>query len=262
LAELVRKEESSETRTALKDRWPRRKKFLDGLATDMKALLRQEPFVSVARAEVTAAGLTAVAADPGYSRAWSRGWRAMRSGLQSESETERLWVSPSWEIYERWCFVRLGKLLSDTLPDWGFHRRGHKWFGCHDGQRAQLHLQPRFAKQMNDRGRWWSISKSREPDIVLTLERNRETRFVVLDAKYRATQGNVLDAMESAHIYQDSLRIGHQRAEASLLLVPSTAEVEWLEAPAFQEEHRVGIHRLAPGESMRLPGMMRNLFAD
>jgi hypothetical protein len=227
----------------------------------LKMSLRQTPFASVARAELTAAGLTAVAADPGYSRAWSRGWRAMRTGLEADTATERLWVSPSWEIYERWCFVRLGQLLAATLPDWGFHRRGPRWFGVHGAARATLHLQPRFAKQTGDRGEWWSISKSREPDIVFTIERQGETRFLVLDAKYRATEVNVLDAMESAHIYQDSLRIGRRRAEGALLLVPSTTEVEWLEVPAFQEEHRVGIHGFAPGTSVTVPGMLTNLLA-
>ena len=260
LAEFVRKEEVSETRTAVKNRWPRRQEFLARLAADLKMLLRQTPFVSVARAEITAAGLTAVAADPAYSRAWSRGWRSMRNGLESDAATERLWVSPSWEIYERWCFVRLGQLLSGAFPSWGFHYRGHQWFGAHGEDRATLYLQPRFAKQTADRGKWWSISKSREPDMVFTVEREGATRFVVLDAKYRATEGHVLDAMESAHIYQDSLRIGHHRAEASLLLVPSTTEVEWLECSAFQAEHRVGIHRFAPGEPAAVPVMLANLL--
>lgn len=56
------------------------------------------------------------AADPAYSRAWGRGWRALRLGMEHGESSERLWISPSWEIYERWCFVKIGQMLVDALP--------------------------------------------------------------------------------------------------------------------------------------------------
>jgi len=82
---------------------------------------------------------------------------------------------------------------------------------------------------------------------------NDSTRFVVLDAKYRATRGNVLDAMESAHTYQDSLRINSQRPNSSLLLVPSGGGARWLEEPSFQQTHGVGVHPFSTGEVLVLP---------
>jgi hypothetical protein len=75
LQDLVDRERPSETRTALAARWPRRKQFLDSLSAKLKVLLHLSPFAEVQRAEITAAGLTAIASDPIYSRAWSRGWR-------------------------------------------------------------------------------------------------------------------------------------------------------------------------------------------
>ena len=259
---LVEREIVSETRTSLAVRWPRRKQFLDSLAAQLKILLRLAPFLEVQRAEITAAGLTAIASDPIYSRAWSRGWRALRHGIESSTNTERLWVSPSWEIYERWCFLRLGKLLAARMPAWGWHRLPNRWVGSYHDHRAELLLQPTFRSNHAGTGKMWSISKQREPDLVLKVERAGDLRFVVLDAKYRTSRSNVLDAMESAHIYQDSLRIGSRRPEGSLLIVPSPGGASWLEDPAFQTEHRVGIHVLAPEIDTTLPSLVTGVLSD
>ena len=259
---LVDRESPSETRTSLTARWPRRKQFLDSLAAQLKILLRLSPFADVQRAEITAAGLTAIASDPIYSRAWSRAWRALRQGIESGTNTERLWVSPSWEIYERWCFLRLGKLLAAGMPAWGWHRLPNRWVGsCHD-RRAELLLQPTFPSYHSGVGKMWSISKQRVPDLVLKVERPGDLRFVVLDAKYRTLRSNVLDAMESAHIYQDSLRIGSRRPEGSLLIVPAPGGAIWLEDPEFQTEHRVGIHVLSLELDTALPSLVMGLLGD
>ncbi|WP_376787051.1 nuclease domain-containing protein [Pseudomonas coleopterorum] len=50
-----------------------------------------------------------------------------------------------------------------------------------------------------------SLSRERCPDIVVTLDSSSAKRFVVFDAKYRSARASVLEAMESAHIYHDSL---------------------------------------------------------
>lgn len=217
--------------------------------------LTQSPFAQVQRAKITAAGLTAIAADPIYSRAWGRGWRALRYGIESSTSPERLWVSPSWEIYERWCFLRLGQLLAATRPGWRWRRfvNPDRWVGSCDNRRGELRLQTTFRLRPQGSEHMWSISKERVPDLVLTVERADGVYFVVLDAKYRTSRANVLDAMESAHIYQDSLRIGSRRPEASLLLIPSAGGATWLEEPAFQAKHRVGVHRLSPETERRSP---------
>jgi hypothetical protein len=255
LQRLVDTEPRSETRTSLAVRWPARKRFLADLITRLKIVLRQSPFAQVQRAEVTAGGLTTIAADPIYSRAWSRGWRALRHGVESDTTSERLWVSPSWEIYERWCFLRVGKLLAAIMPAWGWHRLvdPHRWVGFYASRRGELRLQPTFSSRRRQSDKMWSVSRERVPDLVLTVADPGGVRFIVLDAKYRTSRADVLDAMESAHVYQDSLRIGSQRAEASLLLIPSGGGASWLENPAFQAEHRVGIHVLSPDGETTLP---------
>ena len=108
----------------------------------------------------------------------------------------------------------------------------------------------------------WSISRERIPDMVLTVTADFGTRFVVLDAKYRASRPNVLDAMESAHIYQDSLRIGARRPDASLLIIPANGGAEWLEDPAFHDVHRVGVHVLSPDAERTLPPVVGRVLQD
>lgn len=257
LQELVDREPDSETRTSLGTRWPARKQVLEDLTIRLKVLSRQSPFAQVQRPEITAAGLTAVAADPSYARAWGRGWRALRHGLESGQSTERLWVSPSWEIYERWCFLRLGRLLAVVLPDWRWSRLTDRWVGLFAGRRAELRLQPTFRSRQGATDKMWSISKERVPDLVLTVESAEGVQFVVLDAKYRSSRSNILDAMASAHIYQDSLRIASRRPEASILLVPSGGGASWLEDPAFQMKHRVGVHVLSPDTDTGIPEVLK-----
>ena len=192
---LVDQEIVSETRTPLAIRWPKRRQFLENMAAQLKVLLRLKPFAEIQRAEITGAGLTAIASDPIYSWAWSRGWRALRHGIELSSSTERLWMNPSWEIYERWCFLRIGKLLAAPTPAWGWHRLQNRWIGSHDDHRAELLLQPRFPANHHGIGKMWSISKETVPDLVLKVERAGNLRFAVLDAKYRASRASVLDAM-------------------------------------------------------------------
>jgi hypothetical protein len=251
----VDKEVASDTRTPLASRWPVRRKFLENALMQLALVVRRPPFSDVRRAEVTAAGLTAIAADPLYARAWSRGWRALRNGVETEFLSERLWTSPSWEIYERWCFLRVGKLLRLAKPSWkwSLSRDPRRWTGFGSDGQAELRLQPTFNAQRERTEGRWSISKQRIPDLLLTVRHGAATRFLLLDAKYRTSRDAVLDAMESAHIYQDSLRIGSMRPDATLLLVPAIRETDWLANPNFVEEHRVGIFPLSPAQSTPLP---------
>jgi len=202
-----------------------------------------------------------ISADPAYARAWGRGWRAIRAGFEGEVENERLWISPSWEIYERWCFVRLGRLLEAALPSFAWHSSGPPWVkrGVLGERVVELALQPRFRANSPDGVGRWSVSMEREPDLVLTVTNGTERRFIALDAKYRVSRASVLDAMSSPHIYQDSLRLGDQRPSTSLLLVPAPGGAPWLERPAFHVAHRVGVHVLAH-ESADLPAVILELL--
>ena len=241
-----------------------RRAELEAFAVRLITALGRSPLFEVTRPEVTAAGLTAIAADPVYTRAWGSGWRAMRDGADVSSESERMWISPSWEIYERWCYVALRKSLAARRPDWNWQRghAGEAWKVTGPGVDGELLLQPTFRAGPSENRKMWSVSRERQPDIIFKLIRSGTPQFVVFDAKYRTSRPNVLDAMESAHIYQDSLRIGSNRPIGSLLLVPAGGGAPWLESMDFQNLHRVGISIMVPGHQVALPGFVTDLLID
>lgn len=251
----MEKESESTTRTALAARWPRRQQFLDRLVARLRHLQSISPLADVTRREISAAGLNAVAADPAYSNAYGSGWRILRRGVEGPPKAERMWMSPTWEIYERWCFVQLGKTIQDNVSgyNWSVSRK-HKskataaFTGTKEGNRTiELLLQPKFpAGDQRSNARFQSISGTREPDIVLTRTDREASNWYVLDAKYRTGRSNVLEAMASAHVYRDALRWNGQKPESAVLLVPRGGDTPWLEQPDFIEQHRVGVRALVP----------------
>ena len=249
----VDRETESDTRSDLASRWPRRRAFLDGLVRQLRQAQRVSPIRDVTRLEISAAGLNAVSSDPAYSRAYGLAWRILRHGVEGPPDGERMWICPTWEIYERWCFVRLSGALQALWPQYRWSiLTGHK-SGATAALTAfkgndlciELLLQPWFpAGDINSRSEFGSISGSREPDIVLTFHEGDRGRWYVLDAKYRTTRPNVLDAMSSAHIYRDALRWRQRKPESAVLLVPRGGGAPWMEQPDFIREHRVGVREL------------------
>lgn len=193
----------------------------------------------------------------------------MRRGIEGELADERLWISPTWEIYERWCFVRVAQWLADTYAvEWS--ARGEKTTsdsrilkGCgRDGRRFDLRLQPAFLAwdDRREQSSRRSISSQRRPDILLQIDNGSGN--IVLDAKYRTTRANVLDAMAAAHIYRDVLRTDRRRIDSALLLIPRGGGASWLEDPAFIREHAVGVVEMAPGaDGAGLASVIGNLMA-
>ncbi len=121
LQEDVEKENSPETETALAPRWPVWEKELGQLDQCLERASRQLPFRDVTRPEVTAAGLNAVAAHPLYAQFWRVGWEALRRGIAGQEPVDWLPLNPTWGIYERWCFVKISRWVSEQLfpeMDW------------------------------------------------------------------------------------------------------------------------------------------------
>ena len=250
LQSIVERERESTTRTSLASRWPRRRDFLDRLIAKLRYFHRISPLANVTRREISAAGLNAVSAEPAYSNAYGSAWRILRRGVEGPPQAERLWMSPTWEIYERWCFVQLSKTIRKIEPgySWSILRNQNPkarlaLTGSKRGnRRIELLLQPRFpAGDQRPNAGFRSISGARDPDIVLTREKGNESKWYVLDAKYRAGRSNVLAAMASAHVYRDALRWNSRRPESSVLLVPQGGGAGWLESPHFFGQHRVGV---------------------
>ena len=268
--EGLKKEPSDDTRTAVANRVHRWHQILRDMEQAFATADRRRPFSEVRRPEVTAAGLNAVAAHPLYARFWRLGWEALRRGIYRSDAQDRLPLSPTWEIYERWCFVALARKLREWLPDYEWKTAGRtesdrrRCTGRRgDGHRITLHLQHTFRKTRGDEEtEGWSISREFRPDLVLTSQsEDGTTRFVVLDAKYRAAESGILSGMtESVHSYADALRWGPRRPERTLLLVPNATETEWLTQENYIEKHRVGVVAARP--DLELPDWFRRLLTD
>jgi hypothetical protein len=250
--------EEEETRTPFGPRLARRLEFSSGLARSLTKVSRLAPFGAVRRPEVTAAGLNAISSHPAYARAYRFAWSILRPGVGGDTRDESLWLSPTWEIYERWCFARVAASLRERYRDvtWKMRSRGDsiRLTGKGSTIRIEASLQSCFPSEGTGKGRFRSVSMQLQPDMVITIETSGQRRMLILDAKYRTSRKNVLDAMRSAHLYQDALRWDGERAICSLLVVPRSGGAPWLEEPSFHMEHRVGVHVLAPDSSQAALG--------
>ena len=260
----------NDTRTAVANRVDRWNQILGEMGRTFATAERRRPFREVRRPEITAAGLNAVAAHPLYARFWRVGWEALRRGVYRIDPEDRLPLSPTWEIYERWCFVALARKLGEWLPEYEWKNTGltdsdrRQCTGRRaDGNRITLRLQQTFPNTRgSDRNENWSISRELIPDLVITSQSAHGLmRFVVLDAKYRASESGILSGMTvSAHPYADALRWGPRRAERTLLLVPNATQAEWLTRKDYVDRHRVGVVALRP--DLELPDWFRVLMTD
>lgn len=249
------KEVVSDTRTPMQPRMARRRQVLAGLQQSLQRIEKTSAFSEQKRCELSAAGLNAISAHPIYARAYRLAWSALRTGQAGHEGSERLWLSPTWEIYERWCFWWLSQQLKRMFPslDWKVTNPRDREdcleiCGRHGVLSVTVWLQALFSAwdQSTTQDRR-SLSGRRYPDIVVTAENGARRKFLVFDAKYRTERTMVLDAMASAHLYHDCLRWKGEKPCRSVLLVPRAGGAEWMEKLEFIAEHGVGVLPLAPG---------------
>lgn len=198
--------------------------------------------------ETTAAGLTQIAAQPSYSRAFRIGCRALASGIEGDESADQLHVAPSWGLYETWCFIQVLRIVGAVTQKPGVPATSTAvtaeqcvLFLLANGAKLEVLFQATFPSlKPSGKRLGWSLSRERRPDIVLIHSGENGHKVFVLDAKWRSGRENVLDAMQSAHIYHDALRIGDSAPERALLLLPSSSAVPELEAGQFIQTHAVG----------------------
>lgn len=253
LREEAHKEGDVGARTGIRARLPRWEEILERMSRNFGRAERRSPFRDARHPEITAAGLNAVAANPLYAQFWRVGWEALRRGVDRRDPEDELPLSPTWEIYERWCFVELVRRLREWLPtpEWKESRerangdRRTIRFRRSDGASVSIFLQKAAGTKGNPLR---SVSFECRPDLVVRWEYGASSAgFVVLDAKYRASRQAILNGMrESAHPYQDALRWGDERPATTLLLVPDASAVEWLSHLEFINQNRVGAVTLRP----------------
>lgn len=255
LQEIGARESRSETRSPLHPRLVRRIAFVETLISKLERIQRASPFRELTQRSLSAAGLNAISAHPNYARAYRFGWYALRSGVLGQDNDETLWLSPTWEIYERWCFVTVVAELKKLYPNLMWKRRSSSvktgrilWRGAEEGTVLDVWFQVRCpAIDRKPYHGFSSLSGLRLPDIVITLKSATIQRFIVLDAKYRSSRFGVLDAMASAHLYHDSLRWHGRKPDACYLLIPRGGAVAALESSAYRSLHGIGALVLGTG---------------
>lgn len=244
-------ETDSDTRTAIRPRLQRRLRWLRGQRRELIRLRRRAPFSDVTQVMVTAAGLNAVSAEPAYSRAHRLGGVLLRRGV-SDLGGEMHYLSPTWEVYEAWCFAALAKAFT-TLEavSWSAVRRS----GCQmalmatsQGREVWMYFQLSCPSLEQSSLGYASISQRRIPDIVVEVMQGEGAAFYCLDAKYRVSTQALMEAMGSAHIYRDAIRRQGERPQAAYLLAPSVAGVPKLAESAYRDQHGVGVLPLREGE--------------
>lgn len=247
--QLAASESLSETRSPLAPRLGRRISYLESLHRALRKLQSVPPFCNQRRRQVTAAGLNAISAHPAYARAYRFGWYVLRAGLQGDAQEESLWITPTWEVYERWCYAILVEQFQRFYPElkWKCHTPSKRedcmvWSGDSDLLEIEIWLQVSCpAVDQPPYRDFSSISRQRYPDIALTLRAGESEHFIVMDAKYRSSRNGVLDAMASAHLYRDSLRWRGRRPDCALLLIPRGGAVPTLESLQYRQDNSVGV---------------------
>lgn len=258
---------TADAATGLSPRVRRWMEILERFRRDLERTRRVLPFSEVKRPGFSAAGLNAIASHPLYARFYRLSWEALRRGVSDLDPKDPLPLSPTWQIYERWCFVELARLLTRSHPNFTWTTAGkqdrRELRGQSEDGRTQVTLFLQKTASATEGiprpDSLWSVSSQCRPDLVLRWTReNGLSGFVVLDAKYRAARDRVLAGMmESAHPYQNALRWAGERPRATLLLVPDAKEVRWLSRFEFVREHRVGALTLRPGT--RLPRWLEDV---
>ncbi len=233
---------------------------LNSLINQAEGFLKALPLAEVRKPETSAAGLTQIAAQPVYARCFRLGCQALRIGVYGDDGDDDLPITQSWELYERWCFLELVSELETSLgkaprllSTSAFANADRiVAFDIDSGRQLQLLYQAKFPSIVATQGgvsTAWSVSRERYPDIVAVLgSKFAPARFAVIDAKYRAGRQNILDAMGSAHIYRDALRLGEERAAFALLTLPGEPWSVHLDSPECWAKHMVGtVSECRPG---------------
>jgi hypothetical protein len=232
-----------------RNRMQRRIGVLNQLEAKTTKLIQHHPFTAVKAGAAGSSGLTQVAAHPSYNRAYRLGCAAMASRVEGEQAFDQLHVSPSWGIYETWCFLQALSCLEEVLEvrltpakpkavqaQLAFHAQ------LSSTHVIEVLFQANFPASKPYTGRvGWSLSRERVPDILIVERKDDMCRSLILDAKWRSGKGNVLEAMESAHIYHDSLRLNGAAPSLCVLLLPGVSEVTSLGEAEFIHTHGVGV---------------------
>lgn len=191
---------------------------------------------------------------------WDLARQIQSPSFSATSHTDPVSQPPTYTIYEWWCFQQLVKVIStlaDGEPLW--NEKDPKGQRIEQGSTVswkigdsilQLRYNMRFSAFWERQPQQpYSVVGEQRPDFVLMYQQ----RWLVLDAKYRTTRLNVLDAFRSAFSYLESLRLPKfdSRASGCFLLSPKMLleSQQWFQ-PKFHRDNHFGVLECAPSKSV------------
>ena len=167
----------------------------------------------------------------------------------------------SFQIYEVWCFREVIRQLEQIIGVQAMYQGMSKDKLRQNAiaifQRDDLYLEvaynPNFAAYWT-RGeqKQYSLIGEQRPDITIRIQKGSTRSWMVLDAKYRTTQKNLLASFSSAFSYRQSL-IDHEWGglpTSCFVLAPKMMETgkrtdHWF-ALSFLKEHHFGAFLCRP----------------
>ncbi len=247
LAEMDRIAARADIDVELLGRFPRRHTCVQRIWRRGSHLLARAPLTEVSNQGAGVAGYNAVARNPAYGAAYDIGNRLLREGVNTSRADEPHTLKTTFDIYEAWCYFALRNALIQRRPDLKWRDRlapgssARKLVGRLGQLQVTLYYQLtcRSIDRLKE-NRYSTVSRERRPDIVLEVRCGETIHYACLDAKYKSSRSRLLEAMESAHIYQDSVRFMGQRPAATFLLCPTVSEVQTLASPKYHESYKVG----------------------
>lgn len=252
---------------------------LERAADRIDALVRRSPLAQVASAPPDASALLTLTDDPMYARVYRRCRRWLAPRIDGDASAD-VPIRASFELYERWCLLALREALADAFPDarWrdaettatdAFARAsgGEAAVGRCDAGTITLHDNLAFHAWSGQPQERYSISIRQRPDFVVTWAgRDGARRWVLLDAKYRASVGSVAEALEEIHVYRDALRWPDfsGACRAAVVLVPALAAgAERWARDEFLDRFRFGCVTLRPTSGVSgLARLLRGWLLD
>lgn len=255
----------------------RREAAREGSAV-LRQLIRRSFLGRLQHARPTEAALLTMQDDPLYARVHRlcRPFLSPRFRPATGAEADEVPIRPSFELYEVWTFLALGRWLRGHFATASWVERGRDLILKGTGSGAELigtlpdgvltlafnPVFPSYYARTPAAVRY-SLSAERRPDLVLAwTPTSGEGRWICLDAKYRVGASKIADSLQSAHVYRDALHwegLGG-RCRAAWLLVPAldTASEPWA-APTFEEQFGFGVTRLTPGAAVE-PSFARRVI--
>ena len=200
-----------------------RASILEGMADRLRGLLWQSPLIDIEPSPLEDAAFLVILNDPLYATVHKYGRLLCNQSLSFEGEDFSSSMSRSFDIYELWCFQETVRQFEATLgmettyrnvdkvsenPKWGtiaeFSLGTEVW---------KLEYNAIFSHHIpidvnnSTRTKRYSLLGEQRPDIVVYYSNTSADKHIwmALDAKYRTSKDNLINAFSSAFAYNQAL---------------------------------------------------------